>query len=85
MSGGRIAYRIKKIAHGAREKVRVMTPLEFLARLSALIPPPRYPLVRYHGVLLAPARRSWRARSASRRSMAVITPRIERSALSMSS
>ena len=35
-----------------------MTPMELLARLSALIPPPRYPLVRYHGVL-AP-RSSWR-------------------------
>ena len=35
-----------------------MTPLEFLARLSALVAPPRYPLLRYHGVL-AP-RSSWR-------------------------
>jgi hypothetical protein len=35
-----------------------MTPLELLARLAALVPPPRYPLVRYHGVL-AP-RSSWR-------------------------
>jgi Putative transposase/Transposase zinc-binding domain len=50
-SGGRIAYCVKKVALGAREKVRVMTSLEFLSRLSALIPPPRYPLVRYHGVL----------------------------------
>ena len=58
MAGGRIGYRIKKVAHGARDKVRVMTPLEFLARVSALIPPPRYPLVRYHGVL-APASK-WR-------------------------
>jgi Putative transposase len=58
ISGGRITYRIKKVAHGARDKVRVMTPLEFLAWLSALIPPPRYPLVRYHGVL-APASK-WR-------------------------
>ena len=36
-----------------------MTPLELLARLAALVPPPRYPLVRYHGVL-AP-RSSWRS------------------------
>jgi hypothetical protein len=28
-----------------------MTPVELLARLAALVPPPRYPLVRYHGVL----------------------------------
>jgi len=35
-----------------------MTALEFLARLAAIIPPPRYPLLRYHGVL-AP-RSPWR-------------------------
>ena len=27
-----------------------MTPVEFLARISAVIPPPRHPLVRYFGV-----------------------------------
>jgi hypothetical protein len=27
-----------------------MTPLQFLARLCALIPPPRHPLIRFHGV-----------------------------------
>ena len=27
-----------------------MTPLELLARLAALVPPPRYPLLRYFGV-----------------------------------
>jgi hypothetical protein len=36
----------------------VMTPLDLLARLAAIVPPPRYPLLRYHGVL-AP-RSSWR-------------------------
>ncbi|MDB4931954.1 MAG: hypothetical protein JWM10_4438 [Myxococcaceae bacterium] len=30
---------------------RVMTPMEFMARLSALVPPPRTPLVRYQGVV----------------------------------
>jgi hypothetical protein len=50
LSGGRITYRIKKLG-GGRTKHRVMTPLELLARLAALVPPPRYPLVRYHGVL----------------------------------
>ena len=54
---GRIAYRIKKLRDG-RAKHRVMTPLEFLARLSALVPPPRYPLLRYAGVL--GPRSSWR-------------------------
>jgi len=37
-----------------------MTPLEALARLAAIVPPPRYPLLRFHGVL-APRHR-WRAR-----------------------
>ncbi len=50
LPGGRIAYRIKKWRDG-RAKSRVMTPIEFLARLSALVAPPRHPLVRYHGVL----------------------------------
>jgi hypothetical protein len=27
-----------------------MTPLQFLARLSALVPPPRHPLIRFYGV-----------------------------------
>jgi hypothetical protein len=57
LPGGRLGYRIKK-ARGGGAKVLSLTPLELLARLSALVPPPRYPLVRYHGVL-AP-RSSWR-------------------------
>ena len=35
-----------------------MTPLELLARLAALVPPPRYPLTRFHGVLAPHA--AWR-------------------------
>jgi hypothetical protein len=50
LPGGRIAYRVKKRRDG-RAKHRVMTPLEFMARLAALVPPPRYPLLRYAGVL----------------------------------
>ena len=57
LPGGRFGYRVTK-ARGGRAKVLVLTPLELLARLASLIPPPRYPLVRYHGVL-AP-RSSWR-------------------------
>lgn len=53
---GRVAYRVK-YSRG-RSKHRVMTPLEFLARLAAIIPPPRFPLVRFHGVL--GPRSSWR-------------------------
>ena len=57
LPGGRLAYRIKQYRDG-RAKHRVMTPLEFLARLAALVPPPRYPLLRYSGVL--GPRSSWR-------------------------
>src|ERR1019366_234839 len=53
---GRFAYRVK-YARG-RSKHRVMTALELLARVSALIPPPRHPLIRFHGVL--GPRSSWR-------------------------
>jgi hypothetical protein len=52
LPGGRIGYRVKK-ARGGGAKMFVLTPLELLARLSALIPPPRYPLVRYQ-VFLRP-------------------------------
>ena len=54
---GRVAYRIKKLRDG-RAKHRIMTPLEFLARLATIVPPPRFPLLRYAGVL-APASK-WR-------------------------
>jgi hypothetical protein len=54
---GRIGYRVRW-ARSDAGPYRVMTPVEFLARLAALVPPPWYPLTRYHGVL-APASR-WR-------------------------
>jgi hypothetical protein len=57
LPGGRIAYRVKYAA-ASRAKHRVMTPLELLARIAAILPPPRFPLIRFHGVL-AP-RSSWR-------------------------
>ena len=47
---GRVAYRVKSPRSG-EATYRVITPLEFMARLAALVPPPRTPLVRYHGVL----------------------------------
>lgn len=47
---GRLAYRVKWARRGGPTH-RIMTPLEFLARLAALLPPPRHPLVRFHGVL----------------------------------
>lgn len=46
---GRIAYRIKQARRGATH--RILTPLELLARIAALVPPPHIPFLRYHGVL----------------------------------
>ena len=40
------------------EMHRVMSPLQFLARLAALIPRPRHPLIRFHGVFTPHS--SWR-------------------------
>jgi hypothetical protein len=45
MKDGRIAYLMKTPRRGSTH--RVMTPVEFLGRLAILVPPPRYPLVRY--------------------------------------
>ena len=56
---GMVVYQVKKRGRG-RVLVRVMTPVECLARLAALVPPPRYPLLRLHGVLAA--RHAWRDR-----------------------
>jgi hypothetical protein len=47
---GRISYRVKKSARRT-SRCRIMTPVECIARLCALVPPPRYPLTRFHGVL----------------------------------
>jgi Putative transposase len=52
-----VAYRLKYVSRG-RGKHRIMAGMEFMARLAALVCPPRYPLLRYAGVL-AP-RSAWR-------------------------
>jgi hypothetical protein len=57
LSDGRVSYLLKGPRRGRTH--RVMTPMEFMARLAVLIPPPKIPTVRYHGVF-AP-RSSWRA------------------------
>ncbi len=49
---GRIAYEVRHPI-GPGKTRRVMTPVELLARLAAIVPPPRYPLLRYFGVLAA--------------------------------
>ena len=58
LPGGRVTYRLKYVDRGRRGKHRMMTGIEFMARLAAIIAPPRYPLVRFAGVL-AP-RSAWR-------------------------
>jgi len=57
LPGGRVAYRLKYVGRG-RGKFRVMSGIEFMARLSALIAAPRFPLLRYAGVL--GPRSAWR-------------------------
>jgi hypothetical protein len=46
---GNVIYQVKATRHG-NETQRVMTPMQFMARLVALIPPPFHPLLRYFGV-----------------------------------
>jgi hypothetical protein len=48
---GRVAYERKYQSRGASHVV--MTPVEFLIRLSALVFPRRHPILRYHGVFAA--------------------------------
>ena len=55
---GRVAYLLRKPRRNGATHL-VMTPVQLLARISALIPPPRFPLLRLSGVF-AP-RSSWRA------------------------
>jgi hypothetical protein len=57
LKDGRVTYLMKVPRRGRTH--RVMTPVEFMARLAILVPPPYFPLVRHHGVLAA--RSSWRA------------------------
>jgi hypothetical protein len=66
-----VGYRLKYVDRGLKGKHRVMTAMEFMARLAAIIAPPRYPLVRYGGVL-AP-RSAWRKLVVPRRREDVAT------------
>ncbi len=58
LTDGRVAYLLKQPG-GRGQTHRVMEPMEFMARLAALVPPPRHPLVRYHGVFAPNS--PWRA------------------------
>jgi hypothetical protein len=54
---GRLSYEIK-YPRSPRHTHLLMDPVQLLARLASLIPPPRHPLVRYFGVLSSASR--WR-------------------------
>jgi hypothetical protein len=56
LGDGSVAYKLKYASK--RRSHRVMSPLEFMARLACIIAPPRLPLTRYHGVLAPNS--SWR-------------------------
>jgi hypothetical protein len=50
MEDGRLLYRLKHRWRDGTTHI-VFEPLELLERLAALVPPPRFHLVRYHGIL----------------------------------
>jgi hypothetical protein len=56
---GLVGYRVKKVSR-YKTTERVMSPVEFLARIASIVAPPRFPLLRLHGVFAA--RHAWRAR-----------------------
>jgi len=57
LPNGRLLYRLKKRWRGGTSHV-IFTPLELVEKLAALVPPPRFNLVRYSRVL-APGARWW--------------------------
>ena len=59
LEDGRVAYRLRHPWRNGATHV-LFEPLDLIAKLAALVPPPRFNLVRYHGVL-APGSR-WRNR-----------------------
>ena len=50
LSDGRVCYRLKQPFRDGTTAV-VLSPVDFIGRLAALVPPPRFHLVRYAGVL----------------------------------
>jgi ribosomal protein S27E len=47
---GRVAYALRKPRKNGATHL-VLSPVQFLARIAALVPPPRFPLLRFAGVL----------------------------------
>ena len=50
LSDGRLLYRLKRRWRDGTSHV-IFEPLELVEKLAALVPPPRFNLIRYHGVL----------------------------------
>ena len=51
---GQVRYRLKTPYRDGTTHI-VLTPVDFIARLAALVPPPRVHLTKFHGVLAAHA------------------------------
>ncbi len=62
---GNIRYALKTPHRDGTTRV-VLDPMDFVARLAALVPPPRVNLTRYHGVLAPPSRLRGQITAASR-------------------
>jgi hypothetical protein len=58
LGDGRILYRLRHQWRDGTSYV-IFDPLDLIGKLAALVPPPRFNLVRYHGVLAPSAR--WRS------------------------
>jgi len=52
---GRVCYRLKTPWKDGTRAV-LLDPLDFIGRLCALVPPPRFHMIRYHGVLAGNAK-----------------------------
>lgn len=55
LPGGRLRYEMKKVWRDGTHAL-VFEPLDLIARLCAMIPPPGFHMVRYHGVLSSHAK-----------------------------
>ena len=53
---GQVRYRLKTPYRDGTTHI-VLEPVDFMARLAALVPPPRVHLTRYHGVFAPPSAR----------------------------
>ena len=54
-AAGQLVLKLKTPWHDGTTHI-VMSPLEFMQRLAALVPPPRLHLIRLHGVLAPDAK-----------------------------